>query len=110
MSKARKKPKSQLPAVIKQKSGPLKNFEENLDQIMAFVKRMSPGDVVKAVEKTKRSTAEAIAKSPNLDIKRITKSVNALSSKVTDWLSFYRPASRWVIVMLISFLEGPIQQ
>jgi hypothetical protein len=106
MSKARKKPKSQLPAVIKQKSEPLKNFEENLDQIMAFVKRMSASDLAKAIEKARRSNEKVIAKSPNLDVKRIAKNLNVLSSKVTDWLSFYRPASRWIIVMLISFLEA----
>ena len=67
-----KKAKSHLPAVIKPKSVPLKNFEDNLDQVMAFIKRASAGDLVRAAEKVKRSNAKALASSPP-NLKRVEK-------------------------------------
>jgi hypothetical protein len=100
-----KKAKSQLPAVIRTKSVPLKNFEDNLDQVMAFIKRMSADDLVWTLKKVKRSNVKALASSP-INLKRVAKNMETVSAKVAGWLEFYRPAARWVVVMLISFLEG----
>jgi hypothetical protein len=91
------------------KSDPLKLFEENLDQIVAFFERMSAAPLERTLKRAIASVVALAKSAPNIDVKRIAKSVQAASKATDRWLAFYLPASRWVTVMLVSFLEAYLE-
>jgi hypothetical protein len=101
---------------VKQKSDALKNFEANLDDIMAFLGQMKKGSAAaekaakratKTVEKTKRLVGTE--KLSTQDIEPILRSLDTVRKAVQKWTAFNVPASRWIVVMMVSYLEGYLE-
>ena len=101
---------------VKQKSDALKNFEANLDDIMAFLGQMKKGSAAaekaakratKTVEKTKRLVGTE--KLGTQDIEPILRSLDTVRKAVQKWTAFNVPASRWIVVMMVSYLEGYLE-
>ena len=99
-----------------QESDALKNFEVNLDDISAFITRIGMGPTVtlRAARKALRLVEEArqrlVGKETNApDIKRLLRSVATVHRSMKQWLAFNVPATRWVAVMLVSYLEGYLE-
>jgi hypothetical protein len=92
------------------KTSALINFESNLDQITIFLRRIDPGQIVKAAAKMHAIvTKEAQSAAPVVDWKKITRGLDALSALVQDYEAFRTPALRMMSVMLVSFLEAYLE-
>ena len=93
----------------KPKSSALKNLENNFDDVMAFIERMGVDGVDQAAKKLKKSIEKEMASVPEINVKRLNRSVQAFGKANKKWLAFYRPANRWIAVMLVTFLEGYLE-
>jgi hypothetical protein len=88
----------------KPKSEALKNFESNLDQIMAFVHQMA----ITKIQKDSMNAVKAVKKAatvPDVNVKKLERIVEKYKQAVDGYLAFMLPACRWMSVMLVSFLE-----
>lgn len=90
------------------KSDALKNLETNLDQIMAFNKRINAKELLRTTEVLDQKVRKELASAPK-SLERIRRELDAYSEYANDWLEFQRPALRWMSVMLVSFLEAYLE-
>jgi hypothetical protein len=93
----------------KLKSGALKNLENNFDDVLAFMERIRTDELNQAAKRLKKSIEKETASIPKINVKRLTRSVEAYGQANEKWLAFYRPANRWMTVMLVTFLEGYLE-
>jgi hypothetical protein len=97
-----------------EKSDALKNFEVNLDDIMAFLQQMRKGPEAakRAAKKALQAAEDAhqrLAKKEQPNTELLLKRLQTATSAVTQWRGFNIPALRWVAVMLVSYLEGYLE-
>lgn len=88
------------------KSQALVNFEENLDQLMTFVRQMDSGQLQEAGEKVRKAIRKEIEAAPNMNAKRLQRATDTYGESVKNYMEFLLPACRWMSVMLVSFLEA----
>jgi hypothetical protein len=98
------KPTSETPKDAR-KSEALKNFEDNLDEIMVVMKRLNIVDLEKGASQLQKAVREATAAAPNIDLKQLTQTTEEFDASVKTYLGFLLPACRWMTVMLVSFME-----
>ena len=91
------------------KTSALKNFESNLDQINIFLRRLDPNQIKKAILKAQKMVAKEAKSAPALNVKKITRGVDALLGLVQEYHAFRTPALRMMSVMLVSFLEAYLE-
>lgn len=90
----------------KPKSSALKNLENNLGDVRAFIERIRSDEMYQAAKKLEKSIEkEAAATIPNINVERLKQSAEAFGKAKEKWLAFYGPANRWIAVMLVTFLE-----
>ena len=94
----------------KPKTDAKKNFEDNLDQIMAFINRLNSSDVLRAKKTLARAIRKEVAAAPNINIKRLERAVAAHGAAINKWLEFMYPACRWMSVMLLSFMQTYLEE
>jgi hypothetical protein len=108
------KPKSSVAKSDKQKSDALKNLEVNLDDISAFLQQMSKGPEAakRALQKSLQATEDVLqrrAKNELPNNKPLMRRLKTATRAVARWRAFSVPANRWVAVMLVSYLEGYLE-
>src|ERR1700730_10501824 len=89
----------------KSKSEASKNFESNLDQIMAFVHQMASAQIQMDSMKTAKAIKKVAATGPDVNAKKLERIVEKYKQAVDGYLAYVLPACRWMSVMLVSFLE-----
>jgi hypothetical protein len=91
------------------KSEALKNFENNLDEIMVVIKRLDIVAVQKRAIRLQKIVQDETAASASINMKRLMKRLTQFAEKfkasVKTYLDFLFPACRWMTVMLVSFME-----
>ena len=70
------------------KTSALKNFESNLDQINIFLRRLDPNQIKKAILKAQKMVAKEAKSAPALNVKKITRGVDALLGLVQEITHF----------------------
>jgi hypothetical protein len=91
------------------KSEAMKNFEANLEQIKAFVSRFDSAKLHHKVKVSAAKISKELAGTVVINDKTIQREVDVLTATINRYLAFTFPASRWISVMLISFLEGYLE-
>jgi hypothetical protein len=91
------------------KTSALINFESNLDQINIFLRRLDPSQIAKAAAKMQAIVAKEAQSAPVVNLKKITRGLDALLALVQDYEAFRTPALRMMSVMLVSFLEAYLE-
>jgi hypothetical protein len=103
-----KKQAASIPT-LQQKSEALNNFETNLDQIMAFIRRIQSDKLHKSSQRTVAAINSVTASLPNANKKAIIRKLQRIGKQygivTNEYLAFLLPACRWMAVMLVSFLE-----
>lgn len=94
----------------KPKSDALKDFEANLDEVMAFIQRIQTSEVFDAGKALEKILKKETASAPQVNVKRIVREAEKYGKAVTKWKDFYYPAMKWMSVMLVSFLETYLEQ
>jgi hypothetical protein len=103
-----------------------KNFEKNLDEIVAFIRRMRVSDsnvpkatkvLLRTLEKEMRTLEKEVALAPKVSLKRhqlrlnrIQRKTDAFKAAADDYRVFTRAAFRWLTVMLVTFLEAYLEE
>jgi hypothetical protein len=94
----------------KSKSDAMKNYEDNLDQIMAFIEQIKSAGLLKAGKKLQRTLMKEVASAPKISAKRLERAGARFKEAVDKWHAFYQPACRWISVMHVSFLESYFEE
>src|SRR5438128_1271283 len=95
-----------------QKTEAARNLEANLDQIEAFMDRMQSRAVFddiqrvgNAVKKISESAGKADTAGAQAAMDELKEAANDFSKGVNSYVGFMVPASRWMTVMLTTFLD-----
>jgi hypothetical protein len=96
------------PAFTEEKSDALKTLENNFDDIFAFIERMRTEEIQQAGKRLSRSI-EKEKSGPKVNVKRLMRSVEKFGAESDKWLAFYRPANRWMAVMLVTYFESYLE-
>jgi hypothetical protein len=94
----------------KPKSDALKDFEINLDALMAFLERLRSHELLDDTKALERVIKKETASAPQVNIKRLERGVKKYTAAIDKWTAFYRPAVQWMSVMLVSFIEAYLEQ
>jgi hypothetical protein len=103
----RKATKKQTPSkpVEQSKSEALKNYESNLDQIMAFVDQLRSARIGRVAMGTVKALKKEVTAVPKADVKKLERIVENYKAAADNYMAFLLPACRWMSVMMVSFME-----
>jgi hypothetical protein len=104
-SKTRKPPRSE--ASNKPKTDAMKNLEENLDLLIAFLNRFHPDELHRVINSFGRSVNKLKADPKN--IVPSTRVSTKLTTAVNGYLAASRIANEWMSVMLVTFTESYLE-
>jgi hypothetical protein len=92
------------------KTDALKNYEENLDLLLAFLNRFYPKDAQRSI-KVLHNAVEPLKDNPERlkdnpkNVTSLTRAANKLRSTVQEYFAAFNLAQAWMCVMLVTFIE-----
>jgi hypothetical protein len=69
----------------KPKSDAMKNYEDNLDQIMAFIEQIKSAGLLEAGKKLQRTLMKEVASAPKISAKRLERAGARFKEAVDKW-------------------------
>src|SRR5262249_26822955 len=91
------------------KTEAMKNFEANFEPLEGLVRRLIPNEVSTAVRSFERELKRWQKLSPPSCGFPLTREVGKLTASVNNWISVQRLSFEWMSVMVVSLLEGYLE-